>query len=264
MSREVEDFKAKKENLKLKKANCLNIFGVRIEVSDRKSAIEKIKCAFSGDGARAVFTPNPQMLLLAEKDESFRQALTGADLLLPDGIGVCIAAKLLGTPLPERITGIDTAEELLEYASENALSVFLLGARSGTAEKAAEKISLKYPRLSICGVHHGYFEKSGVENEAVIEAINQSGAQILFVCFGAPLQERWIIENKERLDSVKLYMGLGGALDVWSGKIKRAPLFFQKAGLEWLWRILKEPRRITVVFQIPLFLYKVVRHKYLK
>ena len=153
---------------------------------------------------------------------------------------------------------------MLEYASENALSVFLLGAKSGVADSAAERMRAKYPRLNICGVHHGYFEKYGEENDAVIDAINKSGAQILFVCFGAPLQEKWICENKDRLDSVKLHMGLGGALDVWSGEIKRAPRFFQRAGLEWLWRILKEPRRIGFVFQIPCFLYKVVRHKYLK
>ena len=248
----------------MKKAACLNIFGVKIEAADKKAALDKIKCAFSGCGARTVFTPNPQMLMLAEQNESLKQALNNADILLPDGIGVCIAAHLLGTPLPERITGIDTAQALLEYASQEQLSVFLLGARPGVAERAAERMRAKYPKLNICGVHHGYFDKSGKENGTVIDAINKSGARILFVCFGAPLQEIWISENKEQLTSVKLYMGLGGALDVWSGEIKRAPRFLQKAGLEWLWRILKEPRRISFIFQIPHFLYKVVRHKYLK
>ena len=263
MSREVAHFKTKKGDLGLKKGDRLNILGVRIEIANKKAVISKIKRVFFESGRISVFTPNPQILMLSEKDKKFKNILRGADILIPDGIGICIAAKLLGTPLPERITGIDTAEALVAYASEKNISMFLLGGKEGVAEKAAKKLNEIYPNLDICGTYHGYFEKSGEENSVVVKKINESGAKILFVCFGAPLQERWIIENKERLDSVKLYMGLGGALDVWSGKIKRAPLFFQKAGLEWLWRILKEPRRITVVFQIPLFLYKVVRQKYL-
>ncbi len=264
MSRELAHFKAKKEKLSLKKGDCLNIFGVSIEIGDKKTVIDKIKRAFSDSCTISVFTPNPQMLMLAEKNEKFKDILCGGDILLPDGVGVCIAAKLLGTPLPDRITGIDTAENLLEYASDGDIPVFLLGGKDGVAARAAKKIKARYPRLCICGTHHGYFEKSGEDNDGVIKMINESGAKILFVCFGAPLQETWTAENKERLNSVKLYMGLGGALDVWSGDIKRAPSFMQKAGLEWLWRILKEPKRISFVFQIPRFLCKVVRQKYLK
>jgi len=241
--------------------NSVDVLGVGISRTDKNRVREKIKGALLADRTLTIFTPNPEIIMLAQKDKKFKEVLNGADLLLADGIGVVIASKLLRDPLPERVTGIDTGEFILSLASELSLPVFLLGAKEGVGERAAKEIKARYPHIRIVGVHHGYFEKSGMENEAVIQQINASGARILFVCFGAPIQEIWISENKSRLKSVKLYTGLGGALDVWAKDVRRAPKLLQSIGLEWLWRILKEPRRASFLLKMPAFLCKVLCRK---
>ena len=199
--------------------------------------------------------------MLAQKDARFKEVLNSADLLLPDGIGVVIASRILGAPLSERITGIDTGEFILKLASARSIPVFLLGAKPGVAERAATEIKARYPNIKIAGTHHGYFNKSGAENDEIIRCIKNSGARILFVCFGAPIQEKWIFENKGCLKSIKLYIGLGGAFDVWSKDVRRAPQALQIIGLEWLWRIIKEPHRAGFLLKIPCFLCKVLCRK---
>ena len=243
--------------------DSVDILGVNISRADKNQVRSKIECALSTDSPLTIFTPNPEIIMQAQRDSKFKDILNSADLLLPDGIGVIIASKLLRAPLPGRITGIDTGEFIIELASERSIPIFLLGAKSGVAERAAKEIKERYPKIRIVGTHHGYFEKSGSENDTVIKQINDSHARILFVCFGAPMQEIWISENKERLKSVKLYTGLGGALDVWAKDVRRAPQALQIIGLEWLWRIIKEPRRAGFIFKIPPFLWKVLSRKIL-
>ena len=239
----------------------VDILGVKISRLNKKQVLDKIDLAISAGTPLTIFTPNTEIIMRAQKDISFKKLLNSADILLPDGIGVVIASKLIRPPLPERVTGIDTGEDILHLANEGAIPVFLLGAKAGVAERAAVAIKTRFPNIRIVGTHHGYFEKSGTENDAVIKQINNSGARILFVCFGAPTQEKWIAENKNRLKSVKLYTGLGGALDVWSKDVRRAPQLLQNIGLEWLWRICKEPRRATFLLKMPSFLYKVLCRK---
>ncbi|MBO5883745.1 MAG: WecB/TagA/CpsF family glycosyltransferase [Clostridia bacterium] len=208
-----------------------------------------------------IFTPNSLILLRASKSAPDRRILNSADLLLPDGAGVIIASRFLGYPINKRRTGIDTAEELLAFAEKNSLSVFLLGGKKGVASPAAKNLKQRFPGLQIAGTHHGYFNKNGQENQKVIDMINRVSPDILFVCFGYPMQERWIYENKDKLHSVKLLMGLGGSLDVWSGRIKRAPIQIQKMNFEWLWRMLQEPRRIKDVALLSIFFIKVAEQK---
>lgn len=239
----------------------VDILGVNISRVSKKQVRAIIESSLITDIPLTIFTPNPEIIMLAQKDARFKSVLNGADILLPDGIGVVIASKLLRSPLPERIPGIDTGEFILNIASERAIPVFLLGAKAGVAERAVVELRARYPSIKIVGAHHGYFKKSGIENNAVINKINESGAQILFVCFGAPMQEIWISENKSHLKSVKLYTGLGGALDVWAKDVRRAPKAIQSIGLEWLWRILKEPRRAGFILKIPPFLCKVLCRK---
>ena len=210
---------------------------------------------------RVIFTPNSIILLRASRSKADRRILNSADLLLPDGAGVVMVSRLLGYPINKRRTGIDTAEELLAFAEKNSLSVFLLGGKNGVASAAAANLKRSFPKLRIAGMHHGYFNKSGIENEKVVHMINRVSPDMLFVCFGYPRQERWIYENKDKLRSLKLLMGLGGSLDVWSGKIKRAPEAMQKMNLEWLWRMLQEPRRIKDVASLPIFFIKVAEQK---
>ena len=202
----------------------------------------------------SVFTPNTQMLLSAHESEDIRCLLATSTLNIPDGVGVRIAARLRGVRL-ESMSGIDLAEELLLVAASKGYRVFFLGAKRGVAEKAAENIRVRYPTLQICGMHHGYFDKSGAENAAVLKKIRTAAPDILFVCFGFPAQEKWIAENLSSLPSVKLAIGLGGSFDVWSGNLRRAPLLIQKAGLEWLWRTVLEPKRARIFVDIPHFLF---------
>jgi N-acetylglucosaminyldiphosphoundecaprenol N-acetyl-beta-D-mannosaminyltransferase len=202
----------------------------------------------------SIFTPNTQILLAAHESEDIRRLLARSTLNIPDGIGVRIAARIRGARI-ESMSGIDLGESLLSLAARSGLRVFFLGAKRGIAKKAAENMCVRHPTLQICGTQHGYFDKSGEENAAVIEKIRSASPDILFVCFGFPAQERWITDNLASLPSVKLAMGLGGSLDVWSGNLRRAPLLIQKAGLEWLWRTVLEPKRARIFLDIPRFLF---------
>lgn len=207
-------------------------------------------------GNARIFTPNAEILLRASKDRSLRDLLRSADFLLPDGVGVILASRLLGSPLPGRITGIDTAEWILSYAAKQGLSVYLLGGKPGVARDAAQAWKTRRPALKIAGTHHGYFDKErgSRENQAVVAKIRRASPDLLFVCFGFPAQERWIAENTPALPSLRLSMGLGGSFDVWSGQKKRAPRLVQQMGAEWLWRAMLEPRRLLPLLRTPLFL----------
>jgi N-acetylglucosaminyldiphosphoundecaprenol N-acetyl-beta-D-mannosaminyltransferase len=167
-------------------------------------------------------------------------------MLLPDGIGVVIASKMKGKPLKGRVPGFDFFVELLNSGKK----VFLFGSKPGVADK------VDFP--NIVGRRNGYF--SGDDVEEIIREINGSGAEVLAVCLGAPKQEIWIDENIDKLD-VKLAIGLGGAIDVLAGEVKRAPVAWQKMGLEWLYRVIKEPKRIRRLGAIPLFLWRVLWQK---
>ena len=192
-----------------------------------------------------VFTPNAEMLAEASKNASLLRLLKQAELPLPDGIGTFFAARMLGLSPAERTNGIDFAERLLSEAAKSGMKVFLLGAKPGVAERAAKKLQTRFKALRVTSTHHGYFKKRGEENDTVLEKINRSGAEILFVCFGFPEQERWITENLPKLNNVKLAAGLGGSLDVWSGEVSRAPRFLRSNGLEWAYRVVKSPSRLS-------------------
>jgi N-acetylglucosaminyldiphosphoundecaprenol N-acetyl-beta-D-mannosaminyltransferase len=208
-----------------------------------------------GSGEKiSVFTPNSEMLYSAIKSPEIKDLLLSAHLLFPDGTGAYLSMKALGYYPNEKTAGIELGEGLISESAKHGYKVFLLGAKPGIAGKAAARLSHKYKGLKVCGYHHGYFEKDGKENGRVIDKINRSGADVLFVCFGFPAQEEWIRKNLPCLESVKLAAGLGGSLDVWSGKVKRAPFFVSEIGLEWLWRIAKDPKRIPRVKNLVLFL----------
>ena len=202
----------------------------------------------------SVFTPNVEILAGCAKDAEAGRLLRRGDLLLPDGIGVYIAAKLRGYRPRERTNGIDLAEKLMkDHGGE--ISLFLLGAKPGVAEKAATRLRERHPSLRVVGYHHGYFSKE--ENESIARMIDNSGADTVFVCLGSPRQERWIVENLPKLKYVSLAIGLGGSLDVWSGNLRRAPSAFRILGIEWLFRICVSPERIkrlpALLSFIPLF-----------
>ncbi len=222
------------------------LYGIEFKDITPREALKKMICALKSKKRLLVFTPNLAILRAVSDDRQLAGLLDRADMLLPDGVGISILAR---SSLRRRVTpipGIDAAYALLRYASQNGYSVYLLGARNGVAVRAAENLCRELPTLHVCGTHHGYFDLSedSEENRAVVRHINACSPDIVLVCMGFPLQERWICENANSLSYVKIFMGLGGSLDVWSGRLPRAPRFLRKMRLEWLWRCLLEPRRI--------------------
>ena len=239
----------------------VKILSVDFDTDSKEIQLKKAMSRLSSGKSTKIFTPNPQILIKTQKDKALKELLSKADITLPDGIGISLASKMLTDFRITRIPGIDFAESILNEAQKEGYSVFLLGGKPGRAERAKENLQKKYPSLNICGSNDGYFQKHGADNERVIEKINNSSADILFVCFGFPEQEKWISENSAHLPSVRLAMGLGGSIDVWSGEVKRAPRWVQKCGLEWIWRVIKEPKRIKIFIDIPLFLHLVSTQK---
>ena len=200
-------------------------------------------------GFHYAVTPNPEFLLAAKHNPAFRQALLGADLVLADGVGVVYSAKILGRPLKGKVPGIDFAQRLLAWMARHGKRLFLLGAKPGVAELAAANLKDAHPGLIVCGTHDGYFREDG----PVVEEIRRSGADAVFVCLGAPKQEYWMREHG-LATGARLMAGLGGSLDVFAGVVERAPESWQKMGLEWLYRLMKEPSRIGRMARLPLFL----------
>lgn len=240
-----------------------DVCGVYFDRLTASEARERLFGAIDGThGQTALCTPNPEIVMLAEKNEDFRNVLNNAELVVADGIGVIKAAKILKTPLPERIPGIELGEAMIEYCARNSHPVYFLGGKPGVAEDAAKNMAKKYPGLNVCGTHDGYFDMTGGEvNEGVIAEINEKGARLVLVCVGAPKQETWIADNRARMPAVGVFAGLGGSLDVFSGRAKRAPAFFCKTGLEWFYRLIKEPSRIGRMSKLPLFLVHAAKYR---
>ncbi len=206
------------------------------------------------EGMSVVVTPNAEIAQMALEDEGIHRLITSADLILPDGAGILMAAEILGTPLKEKVAGVDFGLALLAKAAEKGYRVFLLGGKPGVAEKAQKKLAERFPTLSVVGTHDGYFDKESKQNDNLIKAINVSKADILYICLGAPAQEKWAMENREKLTSVRLAACLGGSLDIYAGTAKRAPKLFIKFRMEWFYRLLREPRRLGRMMRLPKYI----------
>ena len=236
--------------------NKVDILGVSISNITMREATQKVKEFVKTDSFHSVYTPNPEYVMLAQDDEAFRKILNEADLVVPDGIGVVIGSKIKKTPLPERVPGYDLAQNTMKEAVKEGYKYYFFGGKPGVAEEAAVKMRETYPGIQIVGTRNGYFKP---EDEAeIIADINASGANILFVCLGAPKQEKWIEANKHLMPHIRVAMGLGGSLDGMAGRVKRAPMIYQKLGLEWFYRLLKEPTRFKRMLVLPKFLVKVI------
>lgn len=198
-------------------------------------------------------TPNPEIVMLARESPVLLQALSRADLVLPDGIGVVKGAAILGTPLKEKVPGIDFAEAVMAGLAARGGSVYLFGAKPGVAEKAGAALTARHPGLCLAGTSDGYFD----DDAPIREKIRAAAPDLLLVCLGAPKQELWMAENAGKLP-VGLMAGLGGSLDVFAGEVKRAPAGWQRLGLEWLYRLLKEPKRLGRMMRLPVFVFAAV------
>lgn len=232
----------------------VDVLGVNFDNVTPEQAVQAAADQIAAGGFHYAVTPNAEFVQRAQKDEAFRAALNGADLILPDGIGVVHAAKILGRPLQGRTPGCDFAAALCAWMAEEGKRLFLLGAKPSVAEQAGANLTAAHPGLTVCGVHDGYFTEDG----PVVEAIRAAGADVVFVCLGAPKQEYWMMAHGPETGASFL-IGLGGSLDVFAGTVKRAPKAWQKLGLEWLYRLLKQPSRIGRMAKLPLFLVSAVQ-----
>lgn len=230
----------------------IDVLGVGFDNVTMAEAVEKAWALLGQPGAHYVVTPNPEIVEVCRTDAAAMAAVNGADLVLPDGVGVIKGAAMLGTPLKEKTPGVEFAGHLMAKMAEGGKSLYLLGAKPGVAELAGKRLAAQYPGLRIAGTHDGYFQ----EDAPVIEAIRQSGADCVFVCLGAPKQEKWMAANGAATGA-SLLCGLGGSLDVFAGVVARAPRFWSDHGLEWFYRLCKEPRRAGRMMKLPLFLVHV-------
>ena len=225
----------------------IKILGVRFDLAGIHQAAG-IVCDWLKDGKkRYIATPNPEFVVMAQKDDEFRNILKNADLSITDGRGMQLAARFLGMPVPERIAGTDFMAELCKKFLELQIPVFLLGGENGSAEKCAKKLISDFSNLQIAGFFEGDAGEAGDTETA--NAINRTNAQVVFVAYGAPKQEKWIARNLHKLINIKAAMGVGGAFDYISGNVSRAPICMRKIGLEWLWRLFKQPRRFNRIFR---------------
>lgn len=231
----------------------VDILGVGFDNITKAEAVEHAYAIQSEHKAYYVVTPNPEIVMLAREDEGMLSAARDAELVIADGIGVIYGAKILGTPMKERIPGIDFTTALMEKMEQEGRSVFLFGSKPGVADKAAENLAKRFPGLRFVGTSDGYFK----DDEPIIAKINEAKPDLMLVCLGAPKQEKWMQANASLLD-VGIMIGAGGSLDVFAGVVERAPETWQKMGLEWLYRLLKEPRRIGRMMKLPKFLFTVI------
>ena len=244
----------------------INVLGVPVHKVDMNEALNTASSFFDRDKKSVIITPNSEIVMMAKEDEKFLNIIKEADLVIPDGIGLVIASKIIKNPLKERVTGIDLMENILNYCNENNKSIFILGGKPGVADRAVENIVKKYPNIKKSGSYHGYFKGHHIgheghdEEKEVINKINELKPDILFVAFGAPKQELWIQRYKDEVNT-SILMGVGGSVDVYAGEVKRAPEFYQKFGLEWLYRLVKEPWRYKRMMLLPKFIVQVAIKK---
>jgi N-acetylglucosaminyldiphosphoundecaprenol N-acetyl-beta-D-mannosaminyltransferase len=238
--------------------NRHEILGIPVDAVTYRTAVEKVAESVAARKKLWILAINPEKIMKALASASLRRLLLSADLFIPDGIGVLWAGRLLGTPFPERVTGADLLVALVKEASRKGWRVYLLGAAPGVAEQAAALWAGRYPGLKIVGVRYGFFTAD--EEERVVAEVAAAAPDLLFVAMGSPRQEEFIRNHGERLN-VPVCMGVGGSFDVVSGKAKRAPEWMQKTGLEWSYRLLKEPRRILRMAALPRFMLLILRKK---
>lgn len=228
----------------------VDILGVMVDKVNISEAVERIMAMFSENVAHAVYTPNSEIIMQAYKDAEFREILNSADLLTADGIGVVYASRILNNPIEERAAGYDIACGVIREIAQSGHALYLLGGKPGVAELAKENLDKKYPFIRIVGTHDGYFDKE--RSDEIIEDINNSGAELVFVCLGAPAQEKWINANMHKLNA-RVLMGVGGSIDVLAGVAERAPEKWCNMGLEWLYRLIKQPSRFVRMMALPKF-----------
>lgn len=235
----------------------VKILGVEIDniTLEESGRITKELIQNSNKNCTLIVAPNVEFIMQAQKDKEFFDILSEAKLATPDSVGVEIAGKLQKKPFKERIPGQAYFRKVLEVGEKEGWTFYLLGGKGDTVEKTIDNVKKIYPDLNIIGSHEGFFEKDS--EQEVIDEINKLQPNVLFVAMGAPAQEKWIYEHKDEL-KVDVAAGQGGTFDYEAGNIRRAPKWIQKIGIEWLWRLILQPSRITRMIVLPIYLLKII------
>ncbi|UOQ94419.1 WecB/TagA/CpsF family glycosyltransferase [Halobacillus shinanisalinarum] len=228
-----------------------------IKVSNQQLLDDHLYPALKAKRKTFIVTANPEIVMEAEDNNTYKQIIKQADYVVADGIGVVIGSKLIGNPLPERIAGYDLMQQLLERANQERLSCYFLGSNEVVLGKAVENIANIFPDLVVAGKHHGYFD---LDDAAVADAIERTQPDIIFVGLGFPNQEKWIHRYYSQFNH-GLFMGVGGSLDGLAGYVKRAPKIWQKLNVEWLYRLIKQPSRWKRMLQLPRFIWHILWKK---
>jgi N-acetylglucosaminyldiphosphoundecaprenol N-acetyl-beta-D-mannosaminyltransferase len=235
--------------------DAVYVLGVRVDRVTREQELIHIEQAIERyrqgqEDCQQIITVNPEFVMMAQRNEAFRKVINGASLVVADGIGIVWAARYLGRPTPERVTGVDTVQELAKVCAVRGYRLYLLGAAPGVAEEAAQRLQVMVPGLQIAGTYAGSPAES--EEKELIERVREARADVLCVAYGAPMQDLWIARNRMLLP-VGVAMGVGGAFDFIAGRQRRAPKLMQKVGLEWLYRLYREPWRWRRMLALPKF-----------
>ncbi len=240
------------------KIETVSVLGVKVARMSLQQVVEWIRVMVEQGKPRHIVTANAEVIYKAHVEPEYLELLQKSDLVTADGSGVVLAANMLGQPVPERVAGIDLVAEVFELAAEKNWSIYFLGAEPNVVEKAVLHTLEKYPNLQIKGYRDGYYSQE--ETEQVVANINKQKPDILLVALGVPKQEVFIQQYLKELD-VPLSIGVGGSFDILAGTATRAPAWMQRVGLEWFYRLLKEPRRFKRMLSLPKFVLAVLKQK---
>lgn len=237
----------------------LKILDIWVDPVNRTQAIDRVRHFFNGKKACSIFAANPEKNFSVPKDPVLFDVFKNADLLIPDGIGIVIAAKILYGVSLSRVPGVEFMLDICQLAVQMDKSIFIYGSRESVNEVAVNKLQGKFPGLRVAGRSNGYVSESDMAD--LIRRINDSRAEILFLALGSPRQEQWFANHASEFTNIKVCQGIGGSLDTIAGTVKRAPVVWQRLSLEWLYRLLSEPKRIRRQKVLPLFILQVLKNK---
>ncbi|MED4204493.1 WecB/TagA/CpsF family glycosyltransferase [Neobacillus mesonae] len=237
--------------------NHVSILGIDFINKPFHEVIDILTDSLDNKRKSFVVTANPEIAMYAHEHPDYKSIVQSADMVVPDGIGIVIASKILNTSIQERVAGFDLMVRLLELGNEKKWRIYLLGGKEETNKKAVANIASRYPQLQIVGSHHGFFD---LKDGKVTDEINAGNPDIVFVALGFPRQEEWIVQNLPHF-SKGLFIGVGGSIDVLAGEVKRAPLFWRKLNLEWFYRLVMQPTRWKRMLALPRFLVEVFKIK---
>ncbi|MGC8784445.1 MAG: WecB/TagA/CpsF family glycosyltransferase [Armatimonadota bacterium] len=238
--------------------SAVSLFGVRVHAVSMDEAIQHILRFTREDTPRQVVTADSSMVVTAQRDDHLRDIINRADLVTPDSIGILWACRRRGIQLPERVSGVDIVIRLAQISAQTGLRLYFLGAQPGVAEEAAQRLQARFPGVRIAGCQHGYFPLEA--EPEIVRQVREAQPDVLCVAMGIPKQEKWIDRYRHVL-KVPVSIGVGGTFDVLSGRVRRAPLWMQRIGMEWLWRVGHNPRKISKVVLLPRFVWMVLTNQ---